>query len=171
VPCGHHFFSIEIPWKLDRANTEKHLLTPNGLIVVYNNDAWLRIARANLLLCTPNLRVVRVNSIKGKERRILDLSPMPRRVDGERKRSEVERLRVLSGLEAEVNTCEPMEAGWRARTTMAVLRLHCSGTSVSLAGISIFSARRTRSASESTCIFSITRARCTLMVFSTVPSR
>ena len=75
----------------------RNTFTPNGLIVVYNNDAWLRIARANLLLCTPNLRVVRVNSIKGKERRILDLSPMPRRVDGKRKRSEVERLRVLSG--------------------------------------------------------------------------
>jgi hypothetical protein len=60
------------------------------------------------------LKVVRVNSIKGKESRILDLSPMPRRVDGEWKSREGEGLRVLSGRKEELNTCEPTKAGWRA---------------------------------------------------------
>jgi hypothetical protein len=72
-----------------------------------------------------------VNSIKGKESRILDLSPMPRRVDGEWKSSEGEGSSVLCGLEGELNACELMEARWRSRTMMAALRLHCSGTPIS----------------------------------------
>jgi hypothetical protein len=62
--------------------------TANGFIIVDNNDMWLGIARDNpLLRIAPNAecdfyRLYRLNSIKGKESCILDLSPMEGRGNG-----------------------------------------------------------------------------------------
>ena len=65
----------------------------------------------------------------------------------------------MPDLEGELNACELMEAGWRSTDYDGCTKASLFRNSYLFGGIPIFSARRTRSASESTCIFSITLAR------------